>query len=58
MKIMVEPGVVVELGVGIVAIGALGYTIHWQRKRMKWVRAHEKQIERLKRLKRTLEREK
>ncbi len=58
MKIIVEPGVVVELGVGIVAIGALGYTIHWQRKRMKLVRTREKQIERLKRLKRTLEREK
>ncbi len=58
MKIIVEPGVVVELGVGIVAIGALGYTIHWQRERMKLVRTREKQIERLKRLKRTLEREK
>jgi len=55
---MVEPGVVVELGVGIVAIGALGYTIYWQRKRMKLVRTREKQIKRLKRLKRTLEREK
>jgi len=58
MKIIVEPGVVVELGVGIVAIGALGYTIHWQRKRMKLVKIREKQIKRLKRLKRTLEREK
>lgn len=58
MKIIVEPGVVVELGVGIVAIGALGYTIYWQRERMKLVRTREKQIKRLKRLKRTLEREK
>ena len=49
---------IVELGVGLIAVGALGYTIHWQRKRMKWVRAHEKQIERLKWLKRNLERKK
>jgi len=58
MKIIVEPGVVVELGVGLIAIGALGYTIHWQRKRMKLVKIREKQIKRLKWLKRTLEREK
>ena len=49
---------IVELGVGLLAIGALGYTIHWQRKRMKWMRAREKQIKRLKWLKRNLEREK
>ncbi|MBA7502310.1 hypothetical protein ES706_00894 [subsurface metagenome] len=54
---------IVELGVGLLAIGALGYTIHWQRKRMKMeriklVRTREKQIKRLKRLKRELERKK
>jgi len=49
---------IVELGVGLLAVGALGYTIHWQRKRMKWVRAREKQMKRLKWLKRKFERDK
>jgi len=49
---------IVELGVGLIAVGALGYTIHWQRKRMELVKIHKKQIERLKWLKRNLEREK
>jgi len=47
-----------EFGVGLLAIGALGYTIHWQRKRMKWVKVRKKQMERLKWLKRNLERKK
>jgi len=49
---------IVELGVGLLAVGALGYTIHWQRKRMELVKIHKKQMERLKWLKRNLEREK
>ena len=49
---------IVELGVGLLAIGALGYTIHWQRERMKLVRIREKQMKRLKRLKKKFEREK
>ena len=49
---------IVELGVGLLAVGALGYTIHWQRKRMELVKIHKKQIERLKWLKRNLERDK
>ncbi len=55
---------IIELGVGLIALGALGYTIHWQmkrmklvRERMKLVRAHEKQMERLKSLKKEFERE-
>jgi len=49
---------IVELGVGLLAVGALGYTIHWQRKRMELVKIHNKQMERLKWLKRNLGREK
>ena len=43
---------IVELGVGILAIGALGYSIHWYRKRMKWARIRKEQVQKLKLLKR------
>lgn len=45
---------IVELGVGLFAIGTLGYAIYWRRERMKWARTHEKQMKRLKWLKREL----
>lgn len=32
---------IIELGVGILAVGALGYATYWQRKRMKLARIRE-----------------
>ena len=47
---------IVELGVGILAICVLGYAIHWQRERVRlakvrWTKIHKKQVKRLKLLK-------
>ncbi len=52
---------IVELGVGILAVGALvavGYTVHQHKKRAKWVKIREGQLRRLKKLKRKFEEEK
>ena len=48
----------IELGVGVLTIGALGYAIHWRRERMKWGRIRKKQMKRLRWVKKKLEREK
>ena len=42
---------IVELGVGILAIGALGYSIYGYRKRMKCARIRKEQVQKLKLLK-------
>jgi len=42
---------IAELGVGILAIGALGYSIHEYRKRMKCTRMRKEQVQKLKLLK-------
>lgn len=47
---------IVELGVGILAIGALGYSIHGYRKRMKCARMRKEQVQKLKLLKKTSKR--
>lgn len=45
---------IVELGAGILAIGALGYAIHWQRRQARWariprwVRIREERVKKLK----------
>ncbi len=56
---------IVELGVGILAICAVGCTVHWHRRRMRGKREQaerdrmrEEQLEKLKRLKRKFEEEK
>ena len=48
---------IVELGVGLFAVGVLGYAIYWRREQMKWGRIREKQMKRLKWVKKELERE-
>ena len=53
---------IVELGVGILAIGTAWYTIHWHRRRKREQaerdRMREEQLEKLKQLKRKFEEEK
>ena len=56
---------IVELGVGVLAICAAGYAVHWHRRRAKEKReqaeqdrAREGQLKKLKRLKRKVEEEK
>lgn len=52
---------IIELGVGILAVGALsavGYAVHWHRKRAKWTMIREGQLRRLKRIKEKFEGEK
>lgn len=46
---------IVELGVGIFAIGAVGYAIYWQRRRAMWAKIREDQLKRLKWLKKKFE---
>ena len=41
----------VEIVVGLLAVGAVGYAIHWQRERAKWARIREGQMKKLKLLK-------
>lgn len=47
---------IVELGVGFLAVGAAGYAIHRYRKHVKWARIREEEVERLEWLKREMER--
>lgn len=47
---------IVELGIGVLTVGALGYMIYWQRKRVKLAKMREEQARKLKRLKREFER--
>jgi len=54
-------GMIVELGVGLIAIGmvgVVGYVIYCHRGQMRWARMREEQMKGLKRLKRKIEREK
>ena len=46
---------IVELGVGLLAIGAVGYAIHWQRERAKMDRLREEGLSRIKLLKEKIE---
>ena len=46
---------IVELGVGIFAIGAVGYAIYWQRRQARWAKMREEQLRRLKWLKKKFE---
>lgn len=39
---------IVELGAGILAIGALGYAIYWQRRQARWARIREERVKKLK----------
>ena len=41
----------VEIVVGLLAVGALGYAVHWRRERAKWAEIREGQLEKLKLLK-------
>ena len=47
---------IVEFGVVILAICAVGYAVHWYRERVKWARIHEEQLRRLEWLKRKFKR--
>jgi len=47
---------IVELGVGVLAICAAGYAVHWHR-RAKWAKIREAQLENLKKIKRKFEEE-
>ena len=49
---------IVELGVGILAICVLGYAIHWQREQVKLAKIREKQLKILKWLKKEIWKEK
>ena len=49
---------IVEIVVGLLAICAAGYAVHWHRRRAKWAKIREGQLRRLKRLKRKFEEEK
>lgn len=45
---------IVELGVGLLAVGALGavgYAVHWEGERARWAEIREGQLEKLKLLK-------
>ncbi len=45
---------IVELGVGLFAVGAVGYAVYWQRRRARWARmprwakTREERVKRLK----------
>ncbi len=49
---------IVELGVGILAICAVGYAVRRYRRRAKWAKIREEQLGKLKRIKRKFEEEK
>lgn len=49
---------IVEFGVGILAICAAGYAVRRYRRRAKWTKIREEQLRKLKRLKRKFEEEK
>lgn len=47
--------VIAGFGVAVLAVGALGYAIRRHRENVKWAAIREKQVERLKWLKRKME---
>ncbi len=48
---------IVEIGVVVLAIGAVTYAVHWHRRRAKWAKIREGQLRRLRRLQRKFEEE-
>lgn len=50
MKKVKGEKMIVELGVGFLAVCAVGYAIHWHKERVKWARLRGEWLERLKKL--------